>query len=386
MHTENKRLTTLFTQYIEKTLGEDEYREFTSYLDNPLFQDQLAQLISNTFENPTTVSQMTPPQREAILQRITQADTSRSVSIFRNRKIWMAAAAILFILGLGYLFFPYQNTPRTVDKMALDTVITPGRSGGRLVYADGTTLNLDESKTSLQITDQSVRYADGTPLNEGVSKTKAIEVMLSTDYGQTYRITLPDGTQVSLNAGSQLHFRTDLQQAPIRRVKLIGEGYFNVSKDPQRPFVVEADNQKIEVLGTEFNISNYPQEQTTTTLLGGSIKLSLLSSDSQVSRILKPNEQAIDQGQRLLVQTVNANATVSWMNGNFNFNDETVQQIMNKVARWYNVDIVYQPDFKDQKLMGTISKFENIEKVLKMLEYTGTVKFKIEGRRILVMN
>ncbi|SKB40359.1 FecR family protein [Sphingobacterium nematocida] len=386
MHTENKRLTTLFTQYIDNTLNEEEYREFTSYLDNPLFQDQLGQLISHTYENPTTLSQMTPPQREAIVQRITQADTSRSVSIFRTRKIWTVAAAILFILGLGYIFFPYQNTTHTVDMMALDTVISPGRSGGRLVYADGTTLNLDESKAGLQITDQSVRYADGTPLNAGTSKSKAIEAMVSTDYGQTYRIALPDGSQVWLNAGSQLHFRTDLHEAPIRRVKLIGEGYFKVSKDLQRPFVVEADNQKIEVLGTEFNISNYPQEHTATTLLGGSIKLSLRSSDGRVSRILKPNEQATDQGQQLLVQTVDARTSISWMNGDFNFNDETVQQIMNKVARWYNVEIIYQPGFKDQKLMGTISKFENIDKVLKMLEYTGTVKFKIEGRRIFVMN
>lgn len=386
MTTENKRLTILFTQYIDKTLNEDEYREFTSYLDNPLFQDQLAQLISHAYENPTSVSQMTAPQREAMVRRITQADAPRSISIFRNRKIWAAAAVILFTLSLGYLFFPYQTPQHALDRMALDTVITPGRSGGRLVYADGTTLNLDESKAGLQITDQSVRYADGTPINAGISNSKAMEAMVSTDYGQTYRITLPDGSQVWLNAGSQLHFRTDLQQIAIRQVKLIGEGYFKVSKDPRRPFVVEAGNQKIEVLGTEFNISNYPQEQTATTLLGGSIKLSLRSSDGQVSRVLKPNEQATDLGQQLLVQTIDANASVSWINGNFNFNDETVQQIMNKVARWYNVEIIYQPGFKDQKLMGTISKFENIDKVLKMLEHTGTVKFKIEGRRILVMN
>ena len=386
MPTENKRLTTLFTQYIDKTLNEDEYREFTSYLDNPLFQDQLAQLISHAYENPTTLSQMTAPQREAIVRRITQADIPRSVSILRNWKAGVAAAVILFTLGLGYLFFPYQNTTLTSDRVVSDTAISPGRSGGRLVYADGTTLDLDESKAGLQITDQSVRYADGTPINAGISRPKAIDAMVSTDYGQTYRITLPDGSQVWLNAGSQLHFRTDLHEAAVRQVKLIGEGYFKVSKDPNRPFTVEANNQKIEVLGTEFNISNYPQEQTATTLLGGSIKLSLHSSEGQVSRILKPNEQATDQGQQLLVQTVDARTSISWMNGDFNFNDETVQQIMNKVARWYNVEIIYQPGFRDQKLMGTISKFENIDKVLKMLEYTGTVKFKIEGRRVLVMN
>jgi len=218
---------------------------------------------------------------------------------------------------------------------------------------------------------------------------------LTTAKGETYQVKLPDGTAVWLNAASSLTYSTSLTARGLRMVRLSGEAYFQVAKDKAHPFIVESKGQQIEVLGTHFNINAYADEDAVkTTLLEGSVKVSPVLSSRTMAKdlgatatgttILKPGQQSILKGETIKVHLANLAEAMAWKNGKFIFNDEPLESIMRKIARWYDVDIEYQGIDPKETFGGSISRFENVSKVLKKLELTGGVQFKIEGRRIIV--
>jgi ferric-dicitrate binding protein FerR (iron transport regulator) len=167
-------------------------------------------------------------------------------------------------------------------------------------------------------------------------------------------------------------------------VRLFGEGYFEVAKDKAHPFIVATDKQKVEVLGTHFNINSYADEGSVkTTLLEGSVRV---DRTGRAAVVLKPNQQSVVSGTKQTdVNTVDVNDVVSWKNGKFVFVREDVRSIMNKIARWYDVQIVYEGDVKGKALGGSVSRFKNVSEVLEMLSATKAVQFRIEGRKVIVM-
>lgn len=185
-----------------------------------------------------------------------------------------------------------------------------------------------------------------------------------------------------LNAQSSLKYPTSFANTAKREVALSGEGYFEVAKDKLHPFIVATDKQRVEVLGTHFNISSYPDEENIrTTLLEGSVKVVSGSSKS----LLVPNQQASMGKDGLKVREVNVDEVVSWKNGMFAFSDLPLEEIMKKIARWYNVEVVYEQGVnKAEAYGGSVSRYDNVSRVLSKLELTGSVHFKVEGRRIIV--
>jgi ferric-dicitrate binding protein FerR (iron transport regulator) len=245
-------------------------------------------------------------------------------------------------------------------------------------------------------------------MTEGESRS--LEVI--TPKGGTYSIILQDGTKVWLNADSKLEFLSNYRNKLQRIVKLTGEAYFEVAKilsptgrdgrRPERvPFLVESNGQRVEVLGTHFNISAYKGETIKTTLLEGSVRVASLAplgrgaAGGEGSVTLRPNQQSTvhlsplgrDGEARegnITVKQVDATEAITWKNGKFSFEREEMLSIMRKVARWYNVDVVFQEPLQQVKLTGSISRFENVSKLLDMLENTKEVHFKVEGRTVYV--
>ncbi|MNL18909.1 fec operon regulator FecR [compost metagenome] len=169
-----------------------------------------------------------------------------------------------------------------------------------------------------------------------------------------------------------------------RRVELTGEAYFEVAKDKSRAFKVITNTQQVQVLGTKFNINAYPDEQSIkTTLLEGSVHVGLINKGA--GPLLKPGEQATLANQQFKVTTVDTEEFISWKDGYFLFNNEPINTAMRKLARWYDVEVVYEGDFKDINFGGTVFKSNSLKKTLKLLEATNRLKFKVEGRRISVM-
>lgn len=323
-------------------------------------------------------------------------------------KLWprmaVAVAAAIAVIILGVWFFKG-------DRAAVDEVkggvaandIAPGKNGATLSLSNGKVIQLSAAKSGVVIADEGLAYNDGTALGgrdpdlREDEKTKA-EMTATTAKGQTYQFTLPDGTTVWLNADSRISFPFQFS-GKERKILLSGEAYFEVAKHKSKPFIVETAGmpgrpaQYVEVLGTHFNISSYADEAATkTTLLEGRVRLSTLSYPTHgggkpsEAKILMPNQQATLAGNNTIeIEQVNTSEAIAWKEGNFVFNDEGLESILRKVARWYDVDIVYESKPVGVSLLGAVSRSKNVSAVLNALEQTGKVHFRIEGRRIVVM-
>jgi transmembrane sensor len=317
-----------------------------------------------------------------------------------NKMLWLSAAAVLIVLGLWLYAGRIGNTSHLSASAHSD--ILPGTVGATLTLTDGRKIRLSEiangeianesgfivTKTSsgqiiYKINPQDSDDINNSSLRDG--RTKQSYNILSTAKGETYQVCLPDGSLVYLNAASSLTYPANLNERGKRRVKLDGEGYFEVAKDKDHPFLVESKDQVIEVLGTHFNINSYPDDPVTrTTLIEGSVKVSSLRGSKQ-SQFLKPNQQSIIKGQFIGIVPVNTDLVMAWRKGYFRFVDDPIENVMAQLTRWYNITPRYQGQPTKERFNGVISRDKDIKEVLRMLERTSTVHFKVEGRRVVVM-
>jgi transmembrane sensor len=309
------------------------------------------------------------------------------------------AASILLVAGAGLWF--YTNIPRHPDagqdpeSAQYATDIAPGKNTATLTLADGKPISLSDAKTGIVVDESKLAYSDGTVIPSSLrDEAKQSQLITaSTPRGGTYQVVLPDGTKVWLNAASSIKFPSDFKGAN-RVVELTGEAYLEVAKDKAHPFIVESKGQQVEVLGTHFNISAYPEEgNTKTTLLEGSVRVSSLSPSSlrggttrqsQQAITLRPNQQSTMTGSKIDIKTIDPTETIAWKDGYFRFNDEKIESIMRKVSRWYDVDVEFKGEITKEGFNGAITRYSSIRDVLEIMEGSKAVHFKIEGRRIIV--
>lgn len=314
--------------------------------------------------------------------------------LYPFRRIAAAAAIAALIFGAG-LFYYNLNIHDQTDQVVYKKDIAPGKSGAILTLANGKKVRLNDAAngevakeagiTITKTADGQVVYSVSSPQNEA----KQSYNILTTAKGETYMLILPDKTTVWLNAASTIKYSASLNTMEERRVQLSGEAYFQVSKDKKHPFIVETNKQTIKVLGTHFNVNAYEDEgKTRTTLLEGSVQVSIhtqVPGGAGESEILKPNQQAILNGGKFRVSDVDAQDAIAWQQGYFAFNSETLEEIMNRVERWYDVKVIFEdPSLKKETFIGSVSKYEQVSKVLRLLAGTNTVTFKIEGSTIRV--
>jgi ferric-dicitrate binding protein FerR (iron transport regulator) len=311
-------------------------------------------------------------------------------------RLWVkftAAASVVLMLSAGLIFYlGRENRPaqQTVSIRQSED-IAPGKNTATLTLSDGRKVILSEAGngqlaeqagvTISKTSDGQIRY-DIDSGDGNTSKQLAINT-LSTANGETYRVVLPDGTKVWLNAASSLKYPASFASLKERKVELNGEAYFEVQRDKSRPFIVNSSDQQVKVLGTHFNINSYADEPyTKTTLLEGEVKVS--ASNAQAT--LQPGQQASLNKKQLALSVAQADIeeAMAWKNGYFMFTNENIGSVMKKIARWYDVEIIYEQEVSTKAVWGTISRFRNVSQVLNMLEMTGVVKFKMEGRRIIV--
>lgn len=205
---------------------------------------------------------------------------------------------------------------------------------------------------------------------------------ISTPIGAEYEIELIDGTKVWLNSMSSIRFPNRFQ-GNVREVYVTGEVYFDVKSDKRKPFHVLTEGQRIEVLGTEFNVNAYERD-VKTTLFEGSVKVAV--QGSQNYSILKPGDQSVlSTAQRnFSVQRVDLEQALGWKNGYFIFNNDDLAFVMQQIERWYDVEISYATAIKQIKLGGAIARNRDLDEVLNLLELSANIKFKRTGRRIVV--
>lgn len=336
------------------------------------------------------------PVDEAELQ-IAAKRLSERVKFPVQRKLvisqwYKIAATMALLVSAAYLFFNSGTENYAVKTMQNKTSgIVPGENKAVLYLADGSKIELDNSKDGMIAKQGSAAINKGSSgfITYSTSKTSqaASAGLINTIYvplGGTYQLVLEDGSKVWVNSGSSMKFPV-VFNAKQRIIELVGEAYFEIAKDKGRPFIVKTNHQEILVTGTHFNVSAYPDDQlTTTTLLEGEVHV----SNGTAKKVLKPGQQSLlsSRSSYITVQIPDDLESITgWKNGYFMSSHENIKSIMTKVARWYNVEVEYKGDFSHKYFTGTISKQEELADVLKIIGLTNSVIFKVEGRRILVM-
>lgn len=377
----------LIEKYLEGTITPDEEARLMAW-----YQDHNEADIEWLSDNADEEEQVRLRMLTHLQQQIS---TPTAKPAAKRRWIYISAAAsILLLLGLtGYFTYPLLKKTTHNNPAQLAQDVRPGSNKAVLTLSNGDKVILEDAKDGI-ITDQGDAAINKTDsghvqYNSTASSSTAIVYnTLTTPYGGQYQLTLQDGTRVWLNAGSSLRFPATFA-GNERKVTLSGEAYFEVAQDPNRPFYVAINSgtntdMNVRVLGTHFNINAYPEEQRhVVTLLEGAVKVNYLGTGVT----LTPGKAAI-----LQKATGKMNATdgdteeaIAWKNGYFLFDNEKVENIMRQISRWYDVEIHYQGDISKKAIAGSLSRSKNVSEVLNMLELTGAVHFKLEGRRITVM-
>jgi ferric-dicitrate binding protein FerR (iron transport regulator) len=312
----------------------------------------------------------------------------------------LAAAVVIGIIVLGAWYFVF---PTNKQQLALTTVNSAAKVTHRdipngdkafLVLSDGQSMQLDQAKSGI-LTEQAgvtVSKQDGNIISYAAADATtapAIYNTLKTLNGGQYQVVLPDGSRAWLNAASSIKYPVRFNEGE-RVVEITGEVYFEVKKQysvkshEKIPFSVISPKEKVQVLGTHFNVNAYDEANTSTTLLEGSVKV----THGTASAMLKPGQQSRfrKSGSIDVVRNVDTLEAVAWKNGKFDFKECPLKTIMADLARWYDLEVVYNPSYNNKRPFTTNAlRNEPLSKVLNKLEATGDVHFKQDGRKIIVM-
>ncbi|WP_256009537.1 FecR family protein [Desertivirga xinjiangensis] len=392
---DRQRITFLLNRYLQNRITSDELDELSYYMHDVSAEPDLLDLIE---EAGLAIPPAVRPaeEKDRLYDQIINAGGIHSSDLQRGRVIrppfLKYAAAAVIILGLGLSFYlskdaPLKNAKNTIAVDTKGDKIDMGSNRAILVLANGSRVLLDKdsSGTIARQGDYSITqeagalYYQDTPAQ---SPEAIVYNTIATPKGSNYQVVLADGTRVWLNTNSSLTYPVAFTGA-VREVQVTGEAYFEVARNEKKPFIVSTALSKVQVLGTHFNISAYPQAKAITTLLEGSVKVSAAAREV----VIRPDQEAtvISDGKGIFVQDVDAADAIAWRNGYFLFRDQNIKEVMETIAQWYDIEVEYQGDMADKKIGGTIARFKNIGKLLKTIELTGVVHFKIEGRRVIVM-
>jgi ferric-dicitrate binding protein FerR (iron transport regulator) len=384
MQQENNRYYELAEKWLKGTITENEMMEFSTWYDADL-EDEL--------NIPPSFAGSEEELRRRILAKVNSRRKGGRVFSMINRSAVRWAAASVVVVGMGLVFYSVWNlnSPHShvaVDKLSKEETIVPGGNKAKLVLGDGTEILLDTANSGTLTQNGSVKVIklhDGQLACSGAAPEKSVVSFntLTTPRGGQYAITLTDGTKVWLNSVSSLRFPTSFTGAD-RTVELTGEGYFEVAHDPSKPFLVKVNDIEARVLGTQFNIMAYPDEESVrTTLLEGSVRINQHSQ----SVLLKPGQQARITNSKSIsvINDADTDQAVAWKNGVFDFDGSDIETTMRQISRWYDINVVYESKITEH-FNGAIVRNSSIEKVLQLLEYTGVVHFKIQGRKVFVLS
>lgn len=370
---EKDELIALFYKYRHNQCSPEEVRELIRYLKSGNDQQFVKSLIGSVSEDEfLDVSNINPVIQESldrVFIRIQQQKGKTTVIPLYRRLSVQWSAAVLFIgLLVASLYMVRKAEPvsRVVNLEVED--IAPGGNRAQLVLSDGRVIPLSEAQSGIVISEDKITYedgVDGAPLWSR-SETTNDNAMLSitTPMGGTYRITLADGTHVWLNAASTLTYPIHFSKGE-RHVKLLGEGYFDVHPDAERPFRVESGDQVVEVLGTEFNVMAYPDEaEIKTTLVEGSVQLATGAGVTP----LKPGEQSSLHEGKVKVEGVNVAPYIGWKENEFVFDGVELRDAMKRLGRWYDIDIVYEGEIPMTRFYGSFSRNLTLSVTLNILK------------------
>ena len=393
----NERLEILFEKYYKGQATHEEMAELQELLartdDNGL--SDLVTSAWETLEQPDP--QLAIPDAEGLKKILGDkhpgellVPAARTGRIGRIRTwAWAAAAMLAGVMAVGAYYLVNRNGNQTTKVVARVSDVAPGTNKAILTLSDGSSLTLDSAGTQVIRQGATAIQQQGASLKYDAKRGAAtVYNKLSTPRGGQFQVVLSDGTKVWLNAASSIRYATVFTETE-RTVEVNGEAYFEVAPDQNRPFkVVINDHYAIYVLGTSFNIKAYADEPPfKTTLLEGAVKAAL-TGDNEKSIVIKPGQQVqLRENDRSLqlVKEVNIEQEMAWKYGNFNFEGQTLEEVMKQISRWYDIDVVFENGVPPISFGGGMSRDVNLNAVLDFLR-DSRIHFRLEknGKRLIV--
>ncbi|MEY2868331.1 MAG: hypothetical protein RIR01_760 [Bacteroidota bacterium] len=307
------------------------------------------------------------------------------------RKLFYYSAAAVLSGVVMTTYFNKMNTdhkPVEVTKVVVNNVINAGTDKAILTLEDGSNVLLEKDKTYEK--DNVVSNGKELICKNGNKPNSAITYnYLTIPRGGQFKLSLSDGTEVWLNSESKLKFPVAFVEGSLRKVELIyGEAFFDVSPSTEHKgakFKVLNKNQEVEVLGTEFNIKAYKEEENVyTTLVEGKVTV----SNAAAKKYLTPNQQSVInlKNRDITIKSIDAYNEVLWTKGIFSFKGRNLKEIMDVMSRWYDVEVVFQkPELEKVKFNGVLSKNDNIKEILKIIKKTNFINdYEIKDRKITI--
>lgn len=350
-----------------------------SWRQESLANEQAYQSLQGTLDDYTLVDRYQSIDLDhawAKVDRRISEQPQKSRSLYRYWVHYAAALLLFFSIGL-YWYTARQE--RAIDTSVIGSLedVVPGGNKALITFSNGEQILLDSTQSRLETIDGTYRYGDGRE----VTNSEVQFATVSTPIGSTYEVTLPDGTKAWLNASSSIHYPTRFR-GQERAIETTGEVYLEVVADKKHPFIVHSANQRLQVLGTAFNIRSY-SDAIVTTLVHGKVSLSDQHTRKTVS--LQPGQQAILSEKQIAVSEVNASDYTAWTKGVILNRDASLVAICQELERWYDVKFVFPKGFKnEERVMLSINRKERLSTVLSSLEKAYFVRFEIKGKEVRV--
>ena len=397
------KLRYLLDQLTNNEITRAEFDELFALVNRGDYEEDIKALLIAGLLNEPLPEVMERERFNTVLNSIMMVqppEQDRTGARVRQMIFWKqlaAAAAIVLLIGTG-IWFALIRTPKTdlvtnTKKTTLTNDVGPGGNKAILTLGDNSTIVLDNAANGQLAQEGSSKVnktKDGELQYQSTKDNKQLSIVyntLATPRGGQYQLVLPDGSKVWLNAAASIKFPTAFA-GNERRVEITGEVYFEVAKDPKKPFKVAIPGgAAVEVLGTHFNINAYDDEPAIrTTLLEGSVKI----SKDAASTILKPGEQASlsqssQKSQTIPVQTVDVDEVLAWKNGLFHFENVDIKTVMRQLSRWYDIEVEYKGTIKNEPLIIEVPRNTTLSEVLKVLETTAGLQLRLEGKKVTVL-
>jgi len=390
-----ERFKALFERYLDNTISGDDLLEFQEAVQDQQYNELLDELLKSAYKKPEYAEDDSEAKQAVfanVMAEIHGKHENRIVSFKRKTVAWKwlaGVAASLIIVAGGVLYLKHHNNSNPNKNYASD--VAPGNKNAILKMGSGKSIILSNATTGTiaQVGNMTISKGDSSAIvyngTQALSAGKVVyDTIINPAGSKIYHLNLADGTKILVNAATTLCFPENFAAKRNMRI-LKGEAFFRVAYNAARPFTTSVKDQTIADLGTQFNISAYDDESyTVTTLVEGSISI----TKSKTTKTLVPGQQAkvLLDGANVEVKNVDTEDAIAWTTGNFMFDGDNLGEVMKKLSRWYDVDVVYDdPSQANQVIGGGITMFTNVSKVLDALQKASNVHFKINGRKITVM-
>ncbi|NLR65713.1 DUF4974 domain-containing protein [Chitinophaga varians] len=387
---EQARLKALLQRHLDNSLPPEELKELIAALQQDTHQNTFLQELQQALAGGAYATPTDAERKDVIFRNILQEAEEQEVALLlppakRRISLWKAAVAAMMIILAGVAAYFTLSHRLAGHRPALaHGDVQPGGNKARLLLADGSYVTLDSTNKGAlaQQGNATVLQTGGGQLAYNGSNTNDKDIVYNTVFtprGGQFRIVLPDGTKVWLNAASSLRFPTTFP-ANERRVEVNGEAYFEVVQRESSPFKVMARGTEVTVLGTNFNVNAYTDEASVnTTLLEGRVRV----AHQAHAVTLVPGQQAQVKEDIRILEQIDTDALLAWKNGRFSCNDIPLEAIMRQISRWYDVQVVFKDNITDTYSIE-ISRDVPLSKLLQFLELSGGVHFEVNEKTIIV--